>query len=171
MNPDAQDLEDKSKVKENTGTGDIDGGEGAASDEDDPLQFGQNQPKRKKVAAGVKWGLFIAACFAAILLTPMLVGAADNGGAGNPTAELVAAVAEPAQRHTIAVNDAYVTAEAAERAAAACSVAETPLGGDPCRAAPDTAADAGEAADDEYLSVAEGLHNRAAGGGENDLDC
>ena len=80
------------------------------------------------------------------------------------------AVAEPAQRHAVAVNDAYMTDEPAERAAAG-SVAETSFEGDQYLTL-DIPTAAGEAADDEYLSVAAGLQANANIRAERgDFDC
>lgn len=119
----------------------------------------------------------------------------DIAATGSGTA---VAAAEPAQRHAIAVNDTYMTdeppagsvAEAAPRHAiavndtymtdepAAGSVAETAFDGDQYLTL-DTAAgaggDAGEAADDEYLTVAAGLHSSSGldldGDDSDDFEC
>ena len=97
-----------------------------------------------------------------VQLALMLAGVAGDGSAES------VAVVEPSHRDAIAVNDTYMTDEPAEQAAAG-SVAETPVDLDQ-HLALDTVADAGEDADDEYLSVAAGLQADATSGAEEDED-
>ena len=101
-----------------------------------------------------------------VQLTSVLEDVAGDGNAGNATVEAVT-VAAPAHRYAVAVNDTYMTDEPAEQAAASSSVTETSLDQ---YLTLDTAATAGEVADDEYLSVAAGLQADATSGAEEDED-